>query len=123
MIVRCLSVNVYRNSIGDCTNGGVSSRFDTLLVACPDGSVTFDSDVETPLNFCMVERRRICSVYGSMAEPVHLRIVPACVDESGQIVKRPGWWMNGGNIADTADSRFSRMNGHYYPLTIHDRQE
>jgi len=118
MKIHCLSVEVYRSHFGDCTNGGVSSRFNELLIACPDGNETFDSDIETPLNFCMIERRRF-----SFSPVECLSVVPACVDASGQIVKRPGWWMNGGNIANTSDSRFSRMNGHYYPLNIHDRQE
>ena len=112
MKVNCLPVYVYRNNvIGDCTNDGISKYFKELLVYCPDGHITFDSDECTPLNFCIVDSMR-----------GQKYIVPACIDEYG-ICARPGWWMNGGNIASTSDSRFSHLTGHYYPLKIHDRKE
>jgi len=117
MKINYLDVEVYRSaSLGDCTNGGVSSRFDKLLIACPDGPWSFDGEKEVPINFCMIEKR---SVFGEICSS----IVPATVDESGRVVKRPGWWMYGGNIASTSDSRFSDMKGHFYPLKIHDRRE
>lgn len=119
MKINCLPVYVYRNSLGDCTNRGISSRFDTLLLACADGHVSFDSDTETPLNFCAIFSRR----RPTFDRPEHLYIAPAMVDENGRITQRPGWWMNGGNIASTSDSRFSELTGHGYPLNIHDRQE
>ena len=115
MFVRCLSVYVFRESPLDCTRGGVSSRFHELLVACPDGPHCFDSDKELPLNFCMIETRELPT-------GIHQRIVPAMI-ENNKIVKRPGWWMNGGNIAHTSDSRWTALKGHYYPLDIHDRRE
>ena len=43
--------------------------------------------------------------------------------EDGQIVPRPGWWMFGGNIADTSDSRWRELTYLGYPLHIHDRKE
>lgn len=112
MIINCLPVEVYRWHLGDCTNGGVSHYFNELLIYCPDGHIKFDSDKELPLNFCMVR-------------PWHydtMHVVPAMV-ENGKVVERPGWFMYGGNIADTSDSRWSELKGHYYPLHIHDRQE
>lgn len=113
MKINCLPVNVYRNSRhGDCTNNGISKQFDTLLLYCPDGHITFDSDKETPLNFCALRER---------AGTVH--IVPAMITESGKVAARPFWYMNGGNIANTSDSRLHDMCGHYYPLNIHDRRE
>lgn len=111
MIIHCLPVDVFRTHYGDCTNGGISARFNTLLVYCPDGHVTFDSDKETPLNFVAVRE-----IYGVQ------HIVPARI-ECNRVSARPGWWMNGGNIANDCDSRFAELKGHYYPLCIHDRQE
>ena len=117
MTIRCLTLYVYRsNVLGDCTNKGVSNRFNRLLVACPFGPDSFDADKGIPLNFCMVERKRVVGM-----ETMH--IVPATVDANGEVVKRPGWWMNGGNIAGGADSRFTQLTGHHYPLKIHDRRE
>ena len=112
MIINCLPVEVYRSHYGDCTNGGISSRYLELLVACPDGHIHFDSEKELPLNFCAIREW-----YGST------HIVPAMVDENGMIKERPGWWMYGGNIGDTSDSRFTALKGHHYPLHIHDRRE
>ena len=115
MMIHALSVNVYRNNtIGDCTNGGLSSRFDTILVAMPEGNHVFDPDKMIPLNLCVIER--ICH-----RDCEHVRLVPATVDESGNVVKRPGWWMFGGNIARTSDSRFYEQT--LYALDIHDRRE
>ena len=116
MKVRYLTVYVYRTpALGDCTNKGISSRFNKLLLACPDGPNSFDADLETPLNFCKVEKRELQS-------GVYCTIVPATVSR-GRIVKRPGWWMMGGNLAHSSDCRFNFLTGTFYPLAIHDRQE
>ena len=118
MKINCLSIEVYRNDrFGDCTNKGISSRFNELLLACLDGNISFDSDKELPLNFCMINRRQL------FGDEEHQSIVPATVDENGRVIARPGWWMCGGNIACTSDSRFTELKGHYYPLKIHDRRE
>ena len=117
MKINCLSVSVLRSArYGDCTYGGISSRFDELLIACPDGPRTFDADEIMPLNFCMVERR-------DLGFTKIVNVVPATVNERGEIVKRPGWWMCGGNVARTSDSRFYELSGVNYPLDIHDRRE
>lgn len=117
MKIKALPVEVYRHGTMDCTNGGISGRYNKLLLACPDGSITIDADVGIPESFCMVERRRL------FGDEEHLRIVPATVNEDGEVVARPGWWMNGGNIASTSDSRFHALTGISYALDIHDRQE
>lgn len=113
MIIRYLDVDVFRSPDGDFSNNGVSSRFRELAVACPDGIWSFDSEKELPLNFCMIEYRPYID---------HFDIVPAMV-EDGKIVKRPGGWMSGGNIAYTCDSRFHAMKGNHYPLQILDKIE
>ena len=117
MKVNCLPVDVYRSPLGDCTNHGISSRFKELLVFCPSGHMSFNSDTETPLNFCAIFRKE------TFSGPDYLYIAPAMVDENGRFVRRPDWWMNGGNIASTSDSRLREMTGHNYPLHIHDRRE
>lgn len=116
MKIRCLSVDVYRSPSGDCSNGGVSSRFRSLLLYCPDGPESFDSDVETPMNFCFVRHHHY--TFGDYGE-----IVPACVLSSGRIVARPHHYMFGGNIGYASDSRFTNLAGTFYPLKIHDRRE
>jgi len=120
MIIRCLSVDVFRSAadLGDCTNGGISSRFRSLLVACPDGPEEIDASVSIPLNFCRIRKRYICGrdVYD---------IRPAAVDEYGDIVDRGGhWYMMGGNFAYTCDSRLAAMAGGLHTaIPVHDRRE
>ena len=112
MRISALSVPVYRFPIGDASNNGISARFTELLVYCPNGARSFFSEHELPLNFCMVTRG-----------PGLLYIVPAMVSEEGKVIPRPGWWMYGGNIADTSDSRWHELTTVQYPLRIYDRRE
>lgn len=109
-MLKALPVDVYRSrNIGDCTNGGVSSRFDKLLVLCDRGFINVDMD-NPPDNLCKIVHRNLFGrdVYhiAPVAEP------------------KGAGWMAGGNFAHTSDSRFSDMCGHQYgALAIHDRQE
>lgn len=118
--IRCLWVSVFRDArFGDCSNGGVSSRFSELLVACPNGPFEFDSDVAIPLNFCRVRERYL---WGKKVYDVR----PATVSEEGKVVDRDDKWrMFGGNFAFTSDSRFSDLCGGlgYGAVAIHDRIE
>ena len=119
MKITCIPVTVYRNPRYDCTNSGISSRFDELLVACPEGFREVDSD-NLPDNFCILENR---TPFGENA-PIPT-IYPATVTESGEIIARKGWWMMGGNYGATSDSRFyDLIKGHFYgAVAIHDRME
>lgn len=112
MKINCLRVTVYRNPYGDCSNNGISNRFQELLVYCPNGPHHFFSEHELPLNFCMVDYAY---------NVAHL--VPAMITEDGMLCPRPGWHMYGGNIADTSDSRWHEITGTPHPIKIHDRKE
>lgn len=117
--MKALPINVYRSSkIGDCTNGGISGKYDTLLIACDEGFIDIDPE-NVPENFAMVELRH---VFGNTIIPT---IYPADIAPNGNVVPREGkWWMMGGNYGATSDSRFSRMIGGYYgAVAIHDRYE
>ena len=119
MTLKALPIDVYRsNRIGDCTNHGISSKYDTLLIACPEGFIDVDSE-NVPENFAMVELRH---VFGNTIIPT---IYPADITVEGKVVPREGkWWMMGGNYGATSDSRFSRMIGDMYgAVAIHDRYE
>ena len=109
IIMKALPVDVYRCSGADCTNNGVSGRYDRLLVLCDDGFLDVDSD-NLPENLFHVVRRTFCG-----REIYHLEPV---------VPPKDAGWMMGGNYAATSDSRFSRMTGNYYEaIPIHDRQE
>ena len=41
--MRALPIEVYRNnSFGDCTNDGITSRYDSLLLVCDEGFIKVD---------------------------------------------------------------------------------
>jgi len=105
MKVRALPIDVYReNSNYDCTNGGISSRYNELLLLCDDGFKEVDLD-NPPENLVKIVERQL---WGK----TYLHIEPYARPEHIG-------WMYGGNIACTSDSRFPSQ----YPLRIHDRQE
>ena len=117
--MKALPIELYRSSrLGDCTNGGISSKFNTLLIACDDGFIDIDPE-NVPENFAMVEMRH---VFGTTIIPT---IYPAEITPDGKVVPRGGkWWMMGGNYGATSDSRFSRLvGGMYGAVAIHDRYE
>ena len=116
--MKALPINVYRTSrLGDCTNGGISSKFDELLIACDEGFIEIDPD-NVPENFAMVELRH---VYGNRIIPT---IYPADIKDGKAVIRDGKWWMMGGNYGATSDSRFSRMVGDMYgAVAIHDRYE
>lgn len=106
---RALPVDVFRASRVDCTNGGISSVFNELLVLCDDGFREVDLD-NPPRNLVKVVRREFAGRDTYHLEPI----------------ERPSGagWMMGGNYAATSDSRFSRLvGGMYGAVAIHDRQE
>lgn len=99
--VRGILVDVYKNSNGDCTNGGTSSHHDQLLVPCGDGPFKASVNDDTVVVF---REKNGYKYLEPLSAPDH------------------GDWMMGGNFAMTSDSRFiEHFNA--YPLPIHDRQE
>lgn len=109
-MVNALSIDVFRTPrFGDCTNGGISSRFSELLIVCEDGPRKIDLD-NPPENACKMVKRHLFGQDCYHIEPLN----------------RPtgAGWMAGGNFAYTSDSRFSAMCGKTCnAISIHDRQE
>ena len=107
--MRAITVNVYRHGENDCTNGGISSKFDTLLCLCDDGPHQVDMS-NPPENLVKVVKRELFGQEVYHVEPV------ADPVETG--------WLMGGNYAASPDSRFAAMAGYMHgALAIHDRQE
>jgi hypothetical protein len=104
--MKALPIYVYKNNLGDCTNNGISSKFETLLLIHEEGFITIDED-NLPDNLVKVVTRNL---FGS--EYKHI--------EPYKKATKVGYMM-GGNYASTSDSRFSKISK--YPLAIHDRQE
>jgi len=110
-----LSVSVYRNDLGDCTRGGVSSRVSSPLLF-------FDCTREEAVKYCkesgrnpedqlFLVRRQLWGEDHYIAEPL---VKPAYGNQ-----------MFGGNYIMTSDSRFPHQNGlrTAYPIPVHDRFE
>ena len=104
--MKAISVYVYKLSLGDCTNGGISARYKTILLEHPRGNYDIDEQ-NLPENFCVVVTRQLFGKEYKHIEPY------ASASGVG--------WMYGGNIAGCSDSRFSELS--QYPLCIHDRTE
>ena len=104
--MKALPIKVYRNGNYDCTNNGISSRYDTLLLICEDGYVDVDENKIPENAVKIVERHLFGKVYKHI-EPI------AKATQLG--------YMDGGNIGYSCDSRFREFSD--YPLKIHDRQE
>lgn len=107
--MKALPVYIYREAgdASDYSNGGISSRFNQILLLCDEGYVDIDEENGLPENLChVVEVGR-----------GHKAIEPFVTVDEGNV-----GWMYGGCICDTSDSRFNRLSGGY-PLHLHDRQE
>lgn len=104
--MKALPIYVYKNNLGDCTNNGVSSKFDKLLLIHEEGFITIDEN-DIPENLVKVVTRKLYDGEYKHIEPYK---------------KASGvGYMHGGNYASSSDSRFSKISK--YPLAIHDRTE
>ena len=106
--MKALPIEVFKSNIGDCSNGGITSKYTRLLLVCEEGYIEID-ETNPPENLVKIVTRHLFGREYKHIEPV------ASVS-SGSV-----GWMAGGCIGYTCDSRFSEMSE--YPLSIHDRQE
>lgn len=111
--MKALKLEVFRSyaiyEIGDCTNGGISSRFNEVFLICDAGNRELDEE-NPPENTVKLVQRLIDGRVVNHLEPIN----------------RPtgAGWMFGGNFAYTSDSRLMEMvGGMYGAIAIHDRQE
>lgn len=101
-----LIVDVYRSAFGDCSNGGLSSRHDRLLLVGPTVPQIFEESDEWP----SIE-------LGIAGNRVHVRPVELPSGMAGP--------MFGGAFVYSSDSRFKDATGvpDGRPLHLHDRFE
>lgn len=112
-MIKAISVPVFTHDYGlsfssDSSNGGISSKFDSVYVEHPQGNFSFEED-KLPENLVKIVPSRAGSGYPPHAEPV-----------AG---KKPGHvgWMYGGAILDSSDGRWRDISK--CPIHLHDRQE
>lgn len=100
-----LKCDIMKHKGTDCSNGGISSKYNDVLVLCDEGYIEVNGDEP---NLCKVVKREL---WGE----IYYHIEP--------IAKPNGvGWMSGGTVIYSCDSRFREMaNG--YPLSLHDRTE
>lgn len=105
MKIKAITASIYRNpKYGDCSNNGITSKYDEIIIPCSDGYIDIDTD-NLPENYCEFEH--------GFAGSVHF--VP-------HFLKSSTMGMMGGCFAYSSDSRFSRLYGSQ-PVAIHDRVE
>lgn len=103
--MRALPIDVFESkSIGNCSNHGISEKYDEVLLICDDGFIDVKGD--EPNLVKVVVRNTFGRIYKHV-EPV------AKPDGVG--------WMFGGTLVYSSDSRFHAFSD--YPLALHDRCE
>lgn len=105
-----LLVFVYRSTLGDCTNNGVTNRYSSFVLTRPGVEGPFEARRDLP------ELRLISNGLDGKRVP---RCVP--VNEDGTLagVNDGRWGMFGGNFVYTSDSRFP----YSFPIPVFDRFE
>ena len=98
-----LSVSIYKFPLGDCTNSGLSSKFDSLLLV-GDGIKNGPFETSDAKDYLVCEYRERSDDFIA---------TPKSIKDSGK------WAMFGGNFAYTSDSRFPTGS----PIKIFDRIE
>lgn len=108
-MVRALRAEIFKYKGNDCSNGGISSRFNDVYIICDEGNYKFDEN-ELPDNLVVLVKREL---WGEN----HWYIKPYKDTPKGNV-----GYMYGGCIVSSSDSRFRRLCGDY-PLPLHDRTE
>lgn len=104
---KAIGLGVYRSG-RDCTNGGISSRYEQIYILHEKGYMNIDLD-NPPENLMVIKEKKLGEKTYKYLEP--LKECPS--DRAG--------YMMGGNFAYSSDARFDDINK--YPLPIHDRSE
>lgn len=103
--LKALRISILEDKvIGNCSNHGISERFNEILLICDEGYVDVKGDEE---NLCKVVRRNLFGREYLHVEPVK---APTGVG-----------YMSGGTFVYSSDARFNRISE--YPLSLHDRCE
>lgn len=105
--MKAISVGIFEDKrIGNCSNNGISARFDSILIEHERGWIDVDEQ-NPPENFCVIERRTLWGEEHDYVRPYR---------EANGV-----GWMYGGCIVDSSDSRWGELTTH--PLRLHDRTE
>jgi hypothetical protein len=89
----------------DCSNDGISSRYDEVILTDEDGAEAFTKS-GTPV--CKIVKRVIGGEKYVHCQPLE---------------NAAAWHMAGGSFVYTTDSRFRELTGSSSPIALHDRVE
>lgn len=103
-----LLCNVYRNPLGDCTNGGISAAANSVVLIGEDVPEIFSPASNAPALYLREYRKQLIAVPEPIGTWADMRSVAGL-----------NGWMFGGNFLYTSDSRFPSAQ----PIKIFDRKE
>lgn len=104
---------VYRWSLGDCTNKGITGgtpSVDSVVLIGAGLPELCEPAAYRPALYVNMRQ-------GTDFPPI---AVPEPPDAKGHTKT---WWMHGGNFVYSSDSRFQQVLGVYGPIAVHDRRE
>jgi len=116
-----ISCEVYKWSLGDCTNGGASSKWKSLYL-CKDYVTDEDVLEYCEEKNCLDEVERFVKVETRFLLGKEYKNIKL-VFEGRQKVRHMVGGMSGGNLLYSCDGRWEDFTGCPYPLSIHDRYE
>lgn len=106
-----LIVYVLRNTLlGDCTNNGVTSKHDRVLLVGDGIPEIFEDNGNMPV---------LKLVYNDSIDYYHAKPYEYEENEENEITSK--WYMMGGNFVYASDSRLREITK--YPIPVHDRVE
>jgi len=108
--MKALPIDVYKHKSGSCSNGGITEKYDSLLLVCEEGFIDVDEN-NLPENLVVLVNREL---FGEPAPYIR----PYADPDPGNV-----GWMSGGCFAASCDSRFNRLLSFYGAVSVHDRQE
>lgn len=105
--MKALPVSIFEDKyIGNCSNNGISKRFNQILLLCPEGYIEVDEN-NPPENLCKISEI-------TLGYDTYYHVEPVAAPKGAG-------WMAGGSLVYSCDSRYRRLFP--YPLSLHDRQE
>ena len=104
--MRCLPVEVYKCNLGDCSNGGLSSKVNEVYIPCASGFLNVEED----------DPKLVRIVTKDLGFSKHTHAEPVAEKPKGTV-----GYMFGGTFIYSSDSRFRDIA--QYPIPLHDRVE
>lgn len=106
--IKVLPCEILKSHFGDCSNGGMSSKYDEVYLIHPEGFLEVE---DTDPRLVILEKRKL---WGEK----HYFIRPVVDVPSGNV-----GYMASGCFIHTSDSRFSNYCETSYAIPFHDRTE